>query len=60
MNRDDLLEIETKLMKVVVTRRQLGAYNSEAETIMLLSEWLLEVVRHLREKAPRPRPKDDT
>ena len=58
MDRKDLEALEARMMKIVVQRRQLGSYNSEAETILLLSETVYDLVRHLREKAPRPKDKE--
>ena len=58
MNRDDLEDLEKALMKLVVHRRQLGGFDANAEAVLILSEALYNVVRHLREKTPRsPAPK---
>lgn len=53
MNRQDLEDLEKKVMEEVVKRRQLGGYNSEAGSMMLMSEWLLNIVRHLKERTPK-------
>ncbi len=53
MNRDDLEELEKKVMKTVVERRALGGFDANAATILLMSEWMLQIVQHLREAAPK-------
>lgn len=53
MTRDDLDELEKALMKLVVSRRQLGGFDVNAEAILIVSESLLKITSHLREKAPR-------
>ena len=52
MTKKQLAELEAEVMKEVVRRRGLGGYNSEAESILLLSEFILKIVRHLEDKAP--------
>ena len=47
-----LLELEKVIMKEVVKRRGLGGYNSEAESVLLLSETLYKVIQHLVEEYP--------
>ena len=54
MQREDLEDLERQLMKLVVNRRQLGGFDVNAEAVLILSEALLLLTRHLREKAPRP------
>ena len=49
MNLDALQEIEKEMMKLVVQRRSLGGYNSEAESVLLISEVLYKLVQHLIE-----------
>ena len=58
MTREDLIDLEAQLMKLVVTRRGYGAFDTNAEAVLILSEALLLLTRHLREKAPRPRRTD--
>ena len=60
MTREDLEILERGLMKLVVRLRQLGGYDAHAENEAILSEALFNVVRHLREKSPRVRKKDDS
>ena len=59
MQREDLEDLERQLMKLVVTRRGYGAFDTNAEAVLILSEALLLLTRHLREKAPRPRRSTD-
>lgn len=53
MTRDDLLDLEKRIMEEVVKRRKLGGYSVEAEGLLVLSESLLKILQHLIEKAPR-------
>jgi len=53
MNRADLQEMENEVMKLVVQRRALGGFDTNASAIMVISENLLKVIRHLEEKEPR-------
>lgn len=53
MNREALDTLERRMMEEVVKRRKLGGYNSEAESVLLMSEVLLEVLRHLKERTPK-------
>ena len=53
MTRKDLEELEKELMKLVVSRRHLGGYSSEAEAILLITETLYKLTQHIREQAPR-------
>lgn len=59
MTREELQELEKRLMEELVKRRKLGGYNSEAEALLLLIEAFFELVRHIREKTPRQKVKDD-
>jgi hypothetical protein len=52
MKLSALVDLEKAVMAEVVKRRSLGGYNSEAESILLLSETLLRIVRHLIEEYP--------
>jgi len=47
-----LIDLEKVIMQEVVKRRQLGGYNSEAESVLLLSETLMKIVHHLIEEYP--------
>lgn len=58
MNRKEAEELEAKLIAEIVRRRPLGGYSPEAPGILLGLEVLYEVVRHIRERAPEPPPKD--
>lgn len=51
--RDDLIELEKKIMEDVVRRRKLGGYSVEAEGILFHSEVLLFLIQDLKDKAPR-------
>ena len=53
MTRKDLEELEKELMKLVVNRRHLGGYDTNAEAILLITETLYKIVQHIREQAPR-------
>ena len=59
MKREDLERREEELMDEVVHRRKLGGYSTDATAILLLCVILMEIVRHLKEKMPRTRVKDD-
>ena len=59
MNRHDLEDAEARLMKLVVSRRQLGGFDVNAEAILIMAEDLLNIVRHLRELAPRTKKAGD-
>lgn len=53
MTRDDLIDLEKRIMEEVVKRRKLGGYSVEAEGILNLAESLLKVLQYLIDKAPR-------
>ena len=59
MVREDWEELEHQLMKVVVKRRALGGYSTEAADFLLLAEFMLKMVRHFHERAPRTKTKKD-
>lgn len=59
MTREDLEELEAVLMKLVVNRRSLGGFDTNAEAILVMAEALFVLTRHLREKAPKPRRKPE-
>jgi hypothetical protein len=50
MTHEDLVELEKHVMELVVKRRGLGGFDVNAGAILIMSEWLLEIVRHLREQ----------
>jgi hypothetical protein len=52
MKKHDLQELEKVIMKEVVKRRSLGGYNSEAESVLLLSETLYRIIQHLVDEYP--------
>ena len=45
-----LIDMEKVVMKEVVRRRSLGGYNSEAESLLVLSEVILNITRHIIEE----------
>lgn len=47
MTRDDLIELEKRVMEEVVKRRKLGGFDANADTILKLSEWMLKIVGHI-------------
>lgn len=53
MIKRDLEDLEKDVMKEVVKRRSLGGFDTNAETILLLAEWNLKIVRHLLDQLPR-------
>lgn len=53
MKKEDLIQLENKVMEEVVQRRKLGGFDANAETILKLTEWMLEIVRHLKDTAQR-------
>ncbi len=53
MNREDLTELEARLMEEVVKRRKLGGYSMEAAGILMLAESNLAIVQHLKAEMPR-------
>lgn len=56
MKLTSLKDIEKVVMKEVVRRRSLGGYNSEAESLLILSEVVLDIVRHLVDEYPEKEP----
>lgn len=59
LSRDQLEGYEKILMKEIATRRPLGGYSPEADTILMLCMMMYEVCRHIREKMPVPKRKVD-
>lgn len=53
MDRDDMAELEARLMEEVVKRRKLGGYSVEAAGVLMLSESMLAIVQHLKDAMPR-------
>ena len=53
MIKKEMDELEKEVMKEVVRRRGLGGYSTEAEGLLLDSEILLKLVRHLNEQISR-------
>ena len=53
MNRDDMAELEAKVMEEVVKRRKLGGYSVEAAGVLMLAEATLAIVQHLKASMPR-------
>ena len=53
MRKDDLVELEKKIMELVVKRRKLGGFDVNAEAVLLLAEWQLKLVGHLLDEMPR-------
>ena len=59
MNRSDLEELEAKLLKLTAKVRALGGYSAHAEHEMIVIPALYEIVRHLRERAPKPKREEE-
>lgn len=53
MTRDDMIELEKRVMEEVVKRRKLGGYSVEAAGVLMLSETVLALVQHLKDQMPR-------
>jgi len=53
MNREDLGDLEARLMEEVVKRRKLGGYSVEAAGVLMLAESTLAIVQHLKDGMPR-------
>jgi hypothetical protein len=53
MIKKEIDELEKEVMKEVVKRRGLGGYDTNAETILLLTEWMLKIIRHMNEQMSR-------
>jgi len=56
MKREDLDALEVKLVDEIAKRRQLGGYSTDAFALLMMAEMLFEIVRHLKEQLPRPKP----
>lgn len=55
MTRDDLEELEAKVMKLLVQRRALGGFDTNAEAVLVLTEAMMRLIMHIKEKTPRTR-----
>ena len=53
MNREDLEAMEIEAQKELVKRRGLGGFDANAESIMYMTKWIYELIRHVRERTPR-------
>lgn len=53
MTREDIIELEKRVMEEVVKRRKLGGYSVEAAGVLMLSETVLALIQHLKETMPR-------
>lgn len=52
MKRELLDQLQAAMMKEVVRRRSLGGYNSEAESILVISEVLLKLIDMIKDDTP--------
>lgn len=60
MNRRDAEDLERRLLAEIAKRRSLGGYSPDAGALLMLCEVAYEVVRHLKDRMPRPpKPKDE-
>lgn len=57
MNRKELNLLEQRVLKAVYERRKLGAYDTNAEAIMFLTEWVALIIQHLNKKPKRKKSK---
>jgi hypothetical protein len=57
MNKKELDRFEMRVLEEVKRRRQLGAYDTNAEAILFLTEWVALIVQHLNPKPKRKRKK---
>lgn len=53
MKRDDMEELEAKLLQEVAKRRRLGEFDANAAAVLLCMESCYEILRHIREATPR-------
>lgn len=58
MTKEELQNLEARLMELLVQRRRLGGYNSEAESVLLLTEAIFKVVQHINSSTKRPNKND--
>lgn len=59
MNRKEAEELEDRLLREVARRRNLGGYSPDAPAMLMLCEVMYEIVRHLKERMPKPSPKKE-
>ena len=57
MNKKELDRFEQRVLEEVSRRRKLGAYDTNAEAILFLTEWIALIVQHLNKKPTRKRKK---
>jgi hypothetical protein len=57
LKRPELERLENILHKEIATRQALGGYSPEAGTILTLCQISFELLRHIRETLPGPKPK---
>ena len=55
MRYEEVEDMEKKVMALVVKRRSLGGYNSEAEDMIFMSEVLLDLVQHTKSLMRKPK-----
>lgn len=53
MNKKELDRFEQRVLEEVARRRQLGAYDTNAEAILFLTEWIALIVHHLNKKSAK-------
>ena len=53
MNKKELDAFELRVLEEVERRRKLGAYDTNAEAILFLTEWVALIVQHLNKKKPK-------
>ena len=53
MTREDMDEVLKLVEAQTVRARSIGAYSTEAESIMIMWEIILKITRHLHDKEPR-------
>lgn len=59
MTYDELETYEDALLRHLGKVRARGGFDTHAENEIIIFQALYEVVRHLREKAPKPRKKNE-
>ena len=57
MNKKELDRFEQRVLEEVGKRRRLGAYDTNAEIILILSEWIALIVQHLNKKPAKKKKK---
>lgn len=51
MKRQALIDMEKEIMQEVVRRRQLGGYNTDAATVLLLAESVYKLIGHILDES---------